>query len=203
MRSLIKTVALATFGAISLSSSAAVLAQEAQYTPPEDEMAEARAIVEVVLPPETAEQMMLQTMSTVIDQMSGNMMNDPVFEEPGIRAIMDEFIADLPEVMRPMVADYIPVLKNATAIAYTRQFTLEELKDIRAFASTSSGAKYFATSPSLLSDPAVEKANKGFFEATSSIQAEQAQLVAQKVTAYLLANPEVLERLKARGTGSE
>ena len=82
----------------------------------------------------------------------------PMFEEPGIRAIMDRFVANLPNTFRPIFAKQLPRIFDATAIAYTREFTLEELQDIARFAQTPNGARYFVNLQKLQSDPAVTAA---------------------------------------------
>ena len=181
---------------------APALAQEAPYTPPEDELVEARAIMNAMFPPETREESMLEIMESMGRQVADGMMQGPVFQEPGIKAIMDEFIAELPVVMRPMVAEYLPQMIESTAIAYTREFTLEELQDISAFAATPSGKRYFGNVQSLLNDPAVAEANQAFFAKVGTVQQAEAVKLSQKVQQYLQDNPEVVERLKAAGVGN-
>ena len=177
------------------------LAQSDGYTPPADEMAEAMAIMEVVFPPDTREQTMIDTATTMGNQMAASMMNGPIFEEPGIRAIMDEFLDSLPEVMRPMIAKHLPSMVKSTAVAYTREFTLEELQDIRAFAMTPSGRRYFTNSQKLLADPAVAKANEAFFADVNAAQQVEVEKLQGKVVEYLQNNPDVVERLQAAGVG--
>ena len=196
-----KLVSLLTaVGALTLAAPA--LAQESPYTPPEDELVEARAIMNAMFPPETREESMLEIMESMGRQVADGMMQGPVFQEPGIKAIMDEFIAELPVVMRPMVAEYLPQMIESTAIAYTREFTLEELQDISAFAATPSGKRYFGNVQSLLNDPAVAETNQAFFAKVGTVQQAEAVKLSQKVQQYLQDNPEVVERLKAAGVGN-
>ena len=189
----------AALSAIALATPA--LAQDAPYTPPEDELVEAQAIMNAMFPPETREDSMLELMASMGSQVADGMMQGPVFEEPGIKAIMDEFVAEMPVVMRPMLVDYLPKMIDATAIAYTREFTLEELRDISAFASTPSGKRYFSEAQSLLNDPVVAEVNKEFFANVSTVQQAETVKLTQKVQQYLLDNSEVLGRLKAAGVG--
>lgn len=174
-------------------------AQEVAYVAPQDELAEAMIIMEAMFPVETREQTMLDLIATMGNQMGLAAMQGPVFEEPGIRAIMDEFIAELPSLMKPHIVKYLPQMIDATAIAYTREFTLEELQDISAFATTPSGKRYFAKLPTVMNDPIVATANQRFFQDVANIQTDQAAKVSAKVQAYLEANPDVLERLKESG----
>lgn len=179
------------------------LAQSDTYNPPADEMAEAMAIMEVVFPPDTREQTMIDTATTMGNQMAASMMNGPIFEEPGIRSIMDDFLATLPEVMRPMITKHLPSMVKSTAIAYTREFTLDELQDIRAFALTPSGQRYFSNAQQLLADPAVAAANEAFFADVNEAQQVEVKKLQGKVVEYLQANPDVVERLQAAGVGQE
>ena len=201
MKKTFRALALSICMVAGLSLSTAAVAQEAEYIAPEDEMAEAMIIMDVMFPADTREEMMLDTVRTMGNQMAASMMNGPIFEDPGIRVIMDEFIADVPEMMRPAIAEHMPSMIKSTAIAYTREFTLEELQDIRAFATTPSGRNYFSNVQSLLADPAVAATNQEFFARVSEMQAEQVPVLQQKLTEYLAANPDVLERLQQAGVG--
>jgi hypothetical protein len=194
----LKTLALGA-GALLLTTPA--LAQTDTYTPPADELAEAMAIMEVVFPPDTREQAMIDTATTMGNQMAGSLMTGPIFEVPGIKAIMDDFLASLPEVMRPMIVKHLPSMIKSTAIAYTREFTQSELQDIRAFATTPSGQRYFSSAQGLLADPAVAAANEAFFADVNAAQQVEVEKIQAKVVDYLQKNPEVIERLQAAGVG--
>lgn len=183
------------------ASPAQLAAQDDTYVPPADELALAKVIIETMFPADRREQMILDISANMAKQASEGFMQGPIFEEPGIRAVLDRSIADLPNTLRPVFSAHMPKIFEATAIAYTRQFTLEELQDISAFAQTPSGQRYFRSLQLLLSDPAVAKANQGMFEAGAPvIKAKQERLKAELVN-YLEANPEVLERLQKAGVG--
>lgn len=168
----------------------------ADYVAPEEEMIEARVIMDVMFPPETRDQMMLDLVGAITSQFGSATMKGPIFEEPGIKAIMDEFIAGLPGAMQPMLADHMPKIVEATAIAYTREFTLDELRDIRAFANSPSGARYLSSVQALINDPAVAAVNQELFAQAGDLQNAQSAIVQEKVKAYLIANPEVIDKLR-------
>ncbi len=197
MKKTLRALALSACMAAALPMAAPVFAQDVDYIAPEDEMAEAMLIMDVMFPADTREDM-VRTMGS---QMADSMMTGPIFEEPGIRAIMDDFIASVPELMRPAIAEHLPSMIKSTAIAYTREFTLEELQDIRAFSGTPSGRHYFGSVQSLLADPAIAATNQEFFAEVSEMQAEQVPILQQKLADYLDANPEVIERLQQSGVG--
>lgn len=193
--------AIALAGLVHLASHGSLAAQGEAYTPPADELAEAQVIIEAMLPPDQREQILLDLASTVAKQASAGFMNGPVFEEPGIRAIADRYIANLPTIYRPLFAKHMPKILEATAIAYTREFTLEELKDISAFARTPSGQRYFIRTQSLQSDAAIAAANQALFVDLAPIARTEGERVRREVEAYLMANPEVLKRLEKAGVG--
>lgn len=193
---------LAFAGALALPFGASAHAQEAVYQPPQDELVEAMAIMEVMFPAEIREETMLSVATSMGGQAAEGMMQGPIFEEPGIKAIVEKFLSDLPETMRPAISKHLPGMIEATAVAYTREFTLEELQDIRAFADTPSGTRYFSSVQNLLNDPVVAEANTAFFQDVSVISQQQSQAVQQEVIEYLQANPDVMQRLQDAGVGS-
>jgi hypothetical protein len=193
--------AFALFAAMPMVSPVALAAQTTAYVAPADELAEAKVIIEAMLPPDKREQMLLEVASTVAKQAQAGFMNGPIFEEPGIKVIVDRFIADLPTLFRPLFAEHMPRILDATAIAYTREFTLEELRDISAFARTPSGQRYFARLQSLQSDPAVAAANEAMFTDLGPQARAASVRMGKEVEAYLMANPEVVERLQKAGAG--
>lgn len=191
----VATYVLALVGAVHFASPGALAAQDSAYVPPADELAEAKVIIEAMLPADKRDQIILDMAVTVGRQAAAGFMTDPAFKEPGVKAIMDEYLDNLPNVMRPLFAEHMPKILDATAIAYTREFTLPELQDISAFARTPSGQRYFLNLQKLQSDPAVAQANQAMFTDLRPIQQAATADLLEKVKAYLVANPEVLDRL--------
>ena len=192
---------LALAGAVCLALPGAALAQAEPYAPPADEMAEARVIIDAMFPADKREEIILDIGLAVADQAAAGFMSGPVFAEPGIRALMEKYIAELPETFKPLYAKHLPKIFEATAIAYTREFTLEELKDISAFARTPSGQRYFIALQKYPTDPSVAAANQAMFADLAPIQQATAARLRREVEEYLVANPEVLERLSKTSAG--
>lgn len=186
--------AIAFVAAIPLASPA-LATQADSYVAPADELAYAKVIIEAMYPEDKRDQMVLDLASTVANQMAAGTMSGPIFEEPGIRAIMEQFLKELPEVLRPTFTKHLPAIFEATAIAYTREYTLEELRDISAFAQTPSGKRYFLSLQKLQSDPAVASANTTMFKDVDPVTKQQGDKVRQQVEAFLMANPDALERI--------
>lgn len=187
--------AIAFVAAIPLASPALAM-QADSYVAPADELAYAKVIIEAMYPEDKRDQMVLDLASTVANQMAAGTMSGPIYKEPGIRAIMEQFLKDLPEVLRPTFTKHLPAIFEATAIAYTREYTLEELRDISAFAQTPSGKRYFLSLQKLQSDPAVASANTTMFKDVDPVTKQQGDNVRQQVEAFLMANPDALERIK-------
>ncbi len=201
MTKTLKLSAFAFAASLALPFASVANAQQDTYQAPETELVEAMAIMEVMFPAETREETMLAVATSMGGQAANGMMQGPVFEEPGIKAIMDNFLANLTETMRPAISRHLPSMIEATAVAYTREFTLDELRDIRAFADTQTGTRYFSSVQNLLNDPIVAQANTAFFQDISVISQQQSQAVQQEVIEYLQANPDVMQRLKDAGVG--
>lgn len=198
---IIRTAA-ACAAAILLAYPGIALAEDEAYAAPAEELAEAGIIINAMFPADQREQILLDLASAVANQAAGGFMSGPVFEEPGIRAIMDNYLADLPETFRPLFAKHMPNIFEATAIAYTREFTLEELRDISAFARTASGQRYFISLQKFQSDPAVAAANQAMFADLATLQQTTGARLRKEVELYLIANPDVLERLDKAGFGN-
>ena len=199
---MIARAATAVAAALLATVPAAAHAQAAPYVPPADELAEAGIIIEAMFPPDQREQILLDLAGAVANQAAAGMMTGQIFEEPGIKAIVDAYLADLPTNFRPLFAKHMPRIFEATAIAYTREFTLEELRDISAFARTPSGQRYFISLQKFQSDPAVAAANQAMFADLAPIQQAASARLRQEVEEYLIANPQVIERLQKPGAGS-
>lgn len=202
MKNALKSLALGAGLALSASFGSTAHAQDA-YIPPEEELAEAMAIMEVMFPAETREDAMLEAAVTMGNQVAASLMTGPIFEEPGLRAIMDEFLAGLDDLMRPAISKHLPAMMKATAIAYTREFTLEELQNIREFAATPTGQRYFSSVQRTLADPVVAEVNQKFFSDVNALQQQQVEELQTEIIAYLEANPDVVERLEQAGVGQE
>ena len=168
-----------------------------------DELAEARLIIESMFPAEDQDEIFGGMMDDVGSQFAAAAKSDPIFEEPGIRAIMDDFFAGLSNRLMPLVRKHMPSILEATAVAYTNEFTLEELQDIRTFAQTESGRRYFRQVTSLLADPAVAAANQAYFAELQRMQGQVRAEIQQKVIDYLTENPDVAERSSANAASRD
>jgi len=92
---------------------------------------------------------------------------------------LDAYFDAPPAKLMPVVGKHLPAMREATAIAYCREFTLDELKQLRAFSQTPAGTHYFSKVTNLVGDPAVADANKAYFvdvkALTDTLQGELVQ----------------------------
>lgn len=191
MRGLLKGIALTA----ALLTPVLAAAQDAAPPPLDQaELVEARAVIDVMYPPAERAKIFDSIMANLNDQIRASMPLDAI-DDPGLKAIVDEVLGDVSVRHGPMLQKHTPALLEAMAVAYSNEFTLGELRDIRAFAQTSSGGRYLSRAPAIIGDPAVAAVNTAImtesFELASTVRTE----LQQKVIAYLTEHPEVAEKL--------
>lgn len=180
--------------AVTLTWSAAAQAQTAQPAVDAQELAEARSIIAVMFPPQQRDAQVRAMMADLTKQSSAAMDLDKLGSDPGLRKIFDTYLAGIPDKLMPLVREHFPRILEATAIAYTNEFTLEELRELNRFAATPTGAHYLSRSSALLGDPAVAAANTAYFAALRTVQQKEVESLRQQVMAYLKANPGAAKR---------
>lgn len=183
---------------ITVAAPVAAHAQDAATTVPEPaKLKEAQAIIAVMFPPAEQDQKLHDIMSNMVAQMRGGLLRLEEVGDPGLKAILDRFIDSIPDKLMPTARQHFPAMLDATAQAYTHEFSLEELKQIHAFAETPAGKHYFGKATDLLKDPSVAKANERYFEALRDVQKKEVEGLRKEVMAYLKAHPEVAKKLQA------
>lgn len=164
---------------------------------------QAQAIVGIMFPPETREQTFAKTIDDMLGQFRRAMKVDSV-PDAGLRKILNEQLDAMPRLLMPTVREYLPQILNATALAYTHEYSLDELRHIRAFAETPAGSRYLQTSMKLLGDPAVAKVNEAYLAAIQKIQLAERDRMQAEISDYLKKNPDVTARLEGgRGADSK
>jgi len=81
--------------------------------------------------------------------------------------------------------------------AYTREFSLAELKDIHAFAQTPAGTHYFSRTTAILGDPAVAEVNTEMMAEGQAMTQAKIAAFKPKLLDYLKAHPDVASKLQA------
>jgi len=141
-------------------------------------LALAGEVVDLAFPPETRHAMY----SRIIDAMLAQTREAATAAtghrpDPGEQQILDRYMERLRAEADRIITERSPSLFAAFARGYARMFTRDELIQIRAFVTTSAGAKYVQRSSDLLSDPDVAAANTAYLRTVfSAVQPLQTQL---------------------------
>lgn len=187
---------LAAFvAALVLAGGAPLAAQE----PPADEMAEARAIIAAMFPPQSRDAQMRDMMSAMMEQMKDGMGLADLTPDPSLNSLLDAYLTKLPDTLMPLVREHLPLMLEATATAYTNEFSLDELRELRRFSTTPVGAHYFSRTTALLSDPAVGAANARYFAALKEIQGTEVEKLKAQLMDYFEKHPEAAKNLSKGG----
>ena len=120
----------------------------------------ARDIVAIVLPPDQRDKMMGAMLSAMMNNIvSGTLqglgVDDKIASEPAVQSIFQAFVERQKKLALEDIHDALPGLVEAYAHAYARMFTIEDLREIKAFVQTPAGTRYMQRAAGLLSDPDV------------------------------------------------
>jgi hypothetical protein len=129
--------------------------------PAPENLAIAREIVNLALPPENRRAMLEQMSDTMFSHMRDGILrslgNSP---DAGLQPILDRYLERFRIMNNELSNEGAPAMFEAVARAYARMFSREELVQISAFASTPVGTRYFRQAPTLFSDPDVAEASR-------------------------------------------
>jgi hypothetical protein len=183
--------------AIAETNAAPVSAQPAAAPqgPDPAKLAEAHAILDVAFPPDRREDMLDKLQSDLFAQMMPKRAD--WMQEPGVKKIVDDFIAEAKAQQRAVYAKHLPEQVDAMASAYAHRFSLAELKDIDAFAHSPSGRHYFSESLAIVGDPAVAKVNAAAIADIRSVTEALLPDFKDKLVAYVKAHPELAAKIAA------
>lgn len=160
------------------------------------ELTEARAILEVAFPAAERDETFGTMVGQLLDQFRKTVPADAL-TDPGLKAIVDAHLDTLPARLMPTMKVHLPKIIEATAVAYTNEFSLAELKEIHAFVRTDAGRHFLSQSAKLIGDPAVAAANTAYMSELQNLQSSISRDFRQEVVAYLEQHPEVAEQLSA------
>lgn len=195
---------LGSFAAASLIVLAPASAAAAQAAPPAPatagdaaKLAEAHAIIAVMFPPAERKRMMDKLLTQLSAQFSAGF-PAAFMTDPGLKAIVDDFMARAHGRQLAVLQKHMPSIFEATAIAYTHEFSLAELKDIHAFAETPAGRHYLSRATALIGDPAVANANKALIVDAQALTKSMLPELKEKLVAYVKAHPDVAAKIAAK-----
>ena len=171
-----------------LAAPAGLCAQDAGNAPApiehEAKLGVARQIVDLGFPEAMREAMFFATMEQVSMQLREASAKAFGVEDEGALAIIDQWAAEYLSSSKDILRAHIPSLMDGMAASYAAMFTDEELADILAFVSTSSGQRFFQLSSAVLAEPNFAAANQAYMnEVQAQLPAAQRELVA-RILAY-------------------
>ena len=160
------------------------------------ELAEARAIMAIMFPPAERDEMM----RTLIEQFSGQVKQAAPFDsatvgDAGLSTMLTQFQDNMIGLIMPTVQAHLPKIIEATAVAYTHEFDLAELKEIHAFAETPVGRHYLSRSTALVGDPAVAEVNTAYLRDVQQIVLAKQGEFRDQLLAYFTAHPDVAAKV--------
>ena len=183
---------------LALSAPAAAAAQAAPSTQSDEaaRLAEANAIIAIMFPPAERQKTFDKMMNDFAAPFRQSLPR-AASADPGLKAIMNEFIDHALERQKPVLQKHLPRMFAAMAEAYTHEFSLGELKDVHAFAQSPAGRHYLSRSTAMIGDPAVAKVNAALVADAQQLTMEMVTEFKAKFLAYLKAHPDVAARLEA------
>jgi hypothetical protein len=163
----------------------------AASAPDAQSMVIARKIIAIILPPDRIDATVNRMAEAIARPMAAQWRRQITTSDLGLIAIVDEFMAKIPVVVRETMVPMMPDLTEAMARAYARQFSRDELAQILAFGQTPAGARYLGRASDVLQDADVQAFYARLMPAA---QAREAPLLAEckaKLDAYMAAHPEL------------
>lgn len=157
-----------------------------------------RQIVSIMYPPEKRQAMAGSLVDNVLAQFRASMSDPSTYADPGMKKILDDAFASIPQRLSPAVQAHLPRLFEAMARAYAREFSVAELQETIAFARTPSGRHYLQSSATIMADRDIAAANSAYFSQVQQVSQQISVDFRQNVTAYLQAHPDLAARLRAQ-----
>ncbi|MGP1352908.1 MAG: DUF2059 domain-containing protein [Parasphingopyxis sp.] len=135
-------------------------APPAAEAPDPDRVEEARELLDLVLPPERRETMMMQMIEPSMANVEQGLMESPQFmdamrEDPAMQQMFVELLQRQRVATRELMAASLPGLIDAMSRAYARRFTVRQLRDMQDFFESDTGQAYLAEAPAIMADPDV------------------------------------------------
>ncbi|MGV3510685.1 MAG: DUF2059 domain-containing protein [Novosphingobium sp.] len=148
----------------------------------------ARQIIATGYPVDKREAIFSNAIDAMLVQMRSTMLsslkNDPGAEKL-VNTKVDSFIGESKTILN----GHIPALMDAMAQAYSREFSLAELAELKAFASTPTGQHFFLRNSAVLSDPSFRAANEAYMRELMPTIDKMREAIIRDLTAYFAKHP--------------
>ena len=129
-------------------------------------------------------------------QIAAHMLHEPAYQqEPDLRTAATEALKQLPEFLWPATRKHMSAIIEATAVAYAREFSLQELSDIRSFGETDSGRRLLTRMSFVLNDPALGEARQAHLMDTEHARKGFMEVFDKEIEQLIYSDPDLLDRL--------
>ena len=123
--------------------------------------------------------------------------------DAGLRKVVEDYIAAIPERLEPVAGKHDAAILAAVAAWLARDFSADELRDIRIFAGTAGGARFIARQAALPDDVEISRLLRAFSADAVAVLAADRAALAEKVRAYIAEHPEAAPRRPEPPAGAE
>ena len=159
-------------------------ANEAPQLDPKS-IALAHEILEIGMPPATRPAMFSSIMDAIRSQMRDSMSKMTGTGDRETDAIIGRGIDRMYAEMTTKMNGRLPELFAAMERAYARQFSFDDLSQIRAFVGTPAGQRFFSRSATVMRDPDVMEANKRSMADIMAIAPQLQKQMIDELTAHI------------------
>ena len=187
-------LAFAALAAPGLLVSPAAAQQAAAVDPARLELA--RQIIAIMYPQDKRQAMAGSLVENVLSEFRASMSDPSTYADPGMKKILDDAFASIPQRLSPAVQAHLPRLFEAMARAYAREFSSTELQETLAFARSPTGRHYLQSSATISADRDVAAANTAYFSQVQQLSQQISADFRRNVTTYLQAHPDLAARLR-------
>lgn len=156
--------------------------------PDPERLAIAAEIVRIGYPDADREQLFFGSLDAMLAQMRGVFFAQ-IQNDPGAAAIINRKLDGYVVRTKTLLRAHIPSLMDAMARAYAREFSKDELLQLRAFVATPLGQHYFLRSSSILRDPDFAAANVAYMRALQPEIERMRDELMTELKAYFMAHP--------------
>jgi hypothetical protein len=125
-----------------------------------ESLAVAHQILDTAFPPAKRMQMFGSMIDSLTEQMKSAVPSSQFSNDKDFQALLDRSQARMFAELKAATQDAIPDYFEAMARAYARDFSLDDLDAILAFAKTPTGQHFFERSTQILKDPDVQAASQ-------------------------------------------
>lgn len=157
-------------------------------TPDAERLRLGREIIDLGFPAKMREGMFFGSVDSMLGQLR-KVQFAQFANDPAVKALLDEAIDGMVAEIKPIIRRNIPMFMDAYARAYAREFTREELVELRAFVATPTGRHFMARSTHVLEDPDFKAANEAYLRELNPIMQNGQKALLDKLLTHFREHP--------------